>query len=113
MGVDVADEPAHSLQSRLGEPQGRAVQPAQVGYPLERREECMGRRCPRRWHATGRDESFYHAGIGGWAALLTGPGGWTVSRALRAGREPCEKPVLQDPVGSLRAGLAVPRIRCL
>ena len=36
MGVDVADEPAHSVQPRLGQSQRRAVQPAQVGHPLER-----------------------------------------------------------------------------
>ena len=110
VGMGVADEPAHSLQPRLGQSQRRAVQPAQMGHPLERREEGMGRRCPRRRHAAGRDESLHHAGIGGRAALLAGPRGRAVSRALRAGGEPGEKPVLQDPVESLRADLAVHRI---
>ena len=61
-------------------------------------------------HAAGRDQSLYHAGIGGRAALLAGPRGRAVSRALRAGGEPGAKPVLQDPVESLRADLAVNRI---
>ena len=35
--------------------QRRAVQPAQVGHPLERGEEDVGRRRSRRRHAAGRD----------------------------------------------------------
>ena len=113
VGMDLADEPENSLQPRVGQSQRRAVQPAQMGDPLERREESMGRRRPRRRHAAGRDESLYHAGIWRRAALFTGPGRWAVSRTLRAGGEPGEKPVLQDSVGSLRADLGVHRIRSL
>ena len=71
----------------------------------------MGRRCSRWRDAAGRDESLYHAGVGGWAALLAGPCGWTLSRALRAGGEPGAKSVLENSVESLRSDLAVHRIR--
>ena len=43
--VGLADEPAHSLQPRLGQSQRRALQPAQMGDPLECREKNLGRRC--------------------------------------------------------------------
>ena len=43
--VGLADEPAHSLQPRLGRSQRRALQPARMGHPLECREKNLGRRC--------------------------------------------------------------------
>ena len=64
-------------------------------------------------HAAGRDESIHHAGIGRRAALFAGSRRRAVSRALRAGGEPGEKSVLEDPVESVRASLAVHRVRSI
>ena len=80
--------------------QGRAVQPAQVGRPLERGEEGVGRRRSRRRHAAGRDESLHHAGLGVGQLYLAGPRGRAVPRALRAGGEPGAESALEDPVES-------------
>ena len=61
----------------------------------------------------GETNPFIMLASGSWAALLAGPGRWPLSRTLRAGGEPGQKSVLENPVESVRADLAVQRIRSL
>ena len=112
LGVGVADEPPHPVQPRLRQPQGRAVQPAQVGHPLERGKDGVGGRRSRRRHGAGASRIPSSCWPRESASSISPD---LVDGPFPEHYEPVESPVRnllsKRPVEPLRADLAVLGVR--
>ena len=62
-------------------------------------------------HAAWRNKPIHHAVVGRGTPLFAGSRRRPIPRALRAGGEPGEESVLENPMESVRRSLAVDRIR--